>query len=51
MSAPTANEPFFELLGLQPEEVRPDFGRMRLPFKAVCNRPVALARRGYCLTH
>jgi uncharacterized protein (TIGR00369 family) len=46
MSTPTANEPFFELLGLQPEEVRPDFGCMRLPFKADLQQARGLVHGG-----
>jgi uncharacterized protein (TIGR00369 family) len=33
MDASTRPEPFFRLLGLQIEEVGPDFCRMRLPFR------------------
>jgi len=46
MSALTANEPFFELLGLQPEKVRPDFGSMRLPFKADLQQARGLVHGG-----
>lgn len=29
----TGHEPFFDVLGLQAEEVKPDFCRMRMPFR------------------
>ena len=46
MSTLTANEPFFELLGLQPEEAATDFARMRLPFKADLQQARGLVHGG-----
>ncbi len=46
MSVSTVNEPFFELLGLQPEEVTPEFCRMRLPFKADLQQARGLVHGG-----
>jgi len=46
MSVSSTNEPFFELLGLQPEETRPDFGRMRLPFKSDLQQACGLVHGG-----
>ena len=46
MSAVTANEPFLDHLGLQPEEVKPNFGRMRLPFKVDLQQARGLVHGG-----
>ncbi|MBM4256611.1 MAG: hypothetical protein FJ147_12040 [Deltaproteobacteria bacterium] len=46
MSASTTNEPFFALLGLQPEDATTDFGRMRLPFKADLQQARGLVHGG-----
>ena len=46
MTVAMTNEPFFELLGLQPEEVTPEFCRMRLPFKADLQQARGLVHGG-----
>jgi uncharacterized protein (TIGR00369 family) len=46
MSIATTDEPFFDLLGLQPEEATTDFGRMRLPFKADLQQARGLVHGG-----
>ena len=46
MSVSPATEPFSELLGLQPEEVTTDYGRMRLPFKADLQQARGLVHGG-----
>lgn len=46
MSVSATNEPFFALLGLQPEDATTDFGRMRLPFKADLQQARGLVHGG-----
>ena len=42
----TGHEPFFELLGFQPQEVRPDFCRMRMPFRSELQQAGGLVHGG-----
>lgn len=46
MSILTSDEPFFDLLGMQPEETSTDFARMRLPFKADLQQARGLVHGG-----
>ena len=46
MSISSTNEPFSDLLSLQPEETTTDFARMRLPFKADLQQARGLVHGG-----
>jgi len=46
MNVSATDEPFFDLLGLQPEEATTDLGRMRLPFKADLQQARGLVHGG-----
>ena len=46
MTIAVDTEPFFTLLGFHPEEVRPDFCRMRMPFKPELQQAGGLVHGG-----